>query len=197
MHPDETKWLAAAQKGDAQAFSKLVDVYAEPVHNLCYRMLGNSEDAEDAAQETFMRAFKAVRHVDPERRFLTWLLSIAAHHCIDQYRRVRLSTVSYDEALPGALADKQSGPDALLEKRQTRDQLQNLLASLDPRDRAAIILFYWHDCPYEEIASELSISEGALKSRLHRARRELAEAWQRTQVHPLRTERKIHERPAF
>jgi RNA polymerase sigma-70 factor (ECF subfamily) len=197
LHPDESKWLAAAQQGDAQAFSRLVDMYAKPVHNLCYRMLGNTQDAEDAAQEAFMRAFKAVRRVDPERKFLTWLLSVAAHHCIDQYRRVHLPTVSYDEALPGALADKYNGPDVQLERRQTRDQLQNLLASLDPRDRAAIILFYWHDLPYEEIARELSLSESALKSRLHRARRELAAAWQQTQVRPLRGERKIHERPAF
>ncbi len=84
-----------------------------------------------------------------------------------------------------------------MEKHQTRDQVQNLLVSLDPRDRAAIILFYWHDLPYEEIARELSISEGALKSRLHRARRELALAWQQTQMRPLRAERKIYERPAF
>lgn len=195
--PEEKKWLRLAQTGDPQAFAKLVDMYAKPVHNLCYRMLGNTQDAEDATQEVFMRAFRGIRSVDPERKFLSWLLSIAAHHCIDQYRRFRLPTVSYDEAQPGALADKHSGPDAKLETRQTRDQLQNLLASLDPRDRAAIILFYWHDLPYEEIARELSISAAALKSRLHRARRELAAAWQQAQVNPLRAERIIHERPAF
>ncbi|UYN89693.1 MAG: sigma-70 family RNA polymerase sigma factor [Anaerolineales bacterium] len=192
MQPDEQKWLRLAQQGNAQAFSQLVELYATPVHNLCYRMLGNTQDAEDAAQEAFLRAFRAIGRYDPKRKFASWLLSIAANYCIDQYRRARLNTISLDESPEASLGDKSAGPAARLVQRETHDELQALLARLDPRDRAAIILYYWNDLSYEEIAAQLSLSESALKSRLHRARRSLADAWERSQQHPA-TRSKKHE----
>ena len=181
MPQDEQKWLRLAQEGDAQAFSKLVDLYAKPVHNLCYRMLGNAQDAEDAAQEAFLRAFKAIHRYDPRRKFASWLLSIAANYCIDQHRRTRLRAISLDESPEASLGDKTAGPAARLVQKETRDELQTVLAQLEPRDRAAIILYYWNELPYEEIAQQLSMSESALKSRLHRARKTLAAAWQEKQ----------------
>lgn len=194
---DEQKWLRLAQEGDAQAFSRLVEMYAKPVHNLCYRMLGNSEDAEDAAQEAFLRAFKAIKRYDPNRKFASWLLSIAANYCIDQHRRSRLQTISLDDGQEESLGDRAAGPAATLLQHETRDELQALLAGMEARDRAAIILYYWHELPYEEIAEQLSMSQSALKSRLHRARRTLANGWQQTQAKPVRMERRTHERAAF
>lgn len=191
---DEQKWLRLAQEGDAQAFSKLVDMYAKPVHNLCYRMLGNSEDAEDAAQEAFLRAFKAIKRYDPQRKFASWLLSIAANYCIDQHRRGRLQTISLDDTPEISLGDRAAGPAAMLLQREMQDEMQSLLSSLDPRDRAAIILYYWHELPYDEIAEQLSMSESALKSRLHRARKTLASSWQQTQAQPVGIERRTRER---
>jgi RNA polymerase sigma-70 factor (ECF subfamily) len=76
MHSAEMDWLKRAQKGDDLAFSNLVEAYQSPVYNLCYRMLGNAGDAEDAAQETFIRAYKALHRYDPSRKFSTWLLSM-------------------------------------------------------------------------------------------------------------------------
>ena len=87
MHSAELDWLKQAQKGDDLAFARLVEAYEKPVYNLCYRMLGNAGDAEDAAQETFIRAYKAIRRYDPTRKFSTWLLTIASNYCIDQHRR--------------------------------------------------------------------------------------------------------------
>ena len=87
----QTLWLRQAQKNDLTAFSRLVELYQTPVFNLCYRMLGNREDAEDAAQETFMRAFRAIKKYDPERPFKTWLLTIASRYCIDQQCEVGLA----------------------------------------------------------------------------------------------------------
>lgn len=193
MQQDEHKWLRLARQGDAQAFSRLVDMYAKPVHNLCYRMLGNTEDAEDAAQEAFLRAFKAIHRYDPQRKFASWLLSIAANYCIDQHRRSRLRTISLDDSPEASLGDRSPGPAASLVARETSDELQGLLAALDPRDRAAIILYYWHELPYQEIAEQLSMTEGALKSRLHRARRTLAAAWERSQLQPAGMARSKHE----
>ena len=89
MQGNEAELLSKAQQGDAQAFTWLVETYQRPVFNLCYRMLGNAQDAEDAAQETFLRAYKNLRRYDRSRPFSTWLLSIAAHYCIDQARRRR------------------------------------------------------------------------------------------------------------
>jgi len=87
LEQSEDEWLALAQGGDADAFSHIVELYQRPVYNLCYRMLGNSQEAEDAAQEAFLRAFRAIKRYDPKRKFASWLLSIAANYCIDQHRK--------------------------------------------------------------------------------------------------------------
>ncbi len=97
MQDTEAQWLNLAQKGDPQAFSQLVETYQRPVYNLCYRMLGTAEDAEDASQETFLRAYKSMKRYDNSRPFSTWLLSIAAHYCIDQIRKRRMTIVSIED----------------------------------------------------------------------------------------------------
>jgi len=79
--------ITKALHGDDDAFSMLVETYQNPVYNLCYRMLGENTAAEDAAQETFWRAYQNLKFYDPQRSFATWLLSIAAHHCIDLQRK--------------------------------------------------------------------------------------------------------------
>mgnify|MGYP000984062325 FL=1 len=84
MNNPDIEWVLSAQKGNEEAFTKLVEACQTPVYNLCYRMLGTPTEAEDAAQETFWRAYQAIKRYDPSRSFLTWLLSIAAHYCIDQ-----------------------------------------------------------------------------------------------------------------
>lgn len=193
MSADEQKWLVRAQQGDAQTFSRLVEMYAKPVYNLCYRMLGNPQDAEDASQEAFVRAFRAIRRYDPERKFITWLLTIAANYCIDQHRRVRPPMVAIDDAPMDFLAERRPGPELSLLQQETQDQVQVLLNSLDARDRAAVILYYWHEHSYAEIAKQLSLSESALKSRLHRARRTLAIEWRQNEAKPLHAGRRTHE----
>ncbi len=82
MQPQEAEWLKRAQQGDVESFSRLVEIYNRSIFNLCYRMLGNANDAEDAAQETFLRAYKAIHRYDPTRKFSTWLMSIASNDCI-------------------------------------------------------------------------------------------------------------------
>lgn len=192
----EANWIAAAQNGESEAFSRLVEAYQMPVYNLCYRMLGNARDAEDAAQEAFLRAYRAIKRYDPERKFSTWLLSIASNYCIDQHRRRKLPSFSYD-ALPDPDI-KADGPD--IEGRMTdeeeQDEIRALLETLGPKDRAAVILHYWHELSYEEIAEQLSLSVSAVKSRLHRARRDLAESWLAQQSQPLISERSRHGSPA-
>ncbi len=192
----EAEWLHLAQKKDEQAFSHLVEVYQRPVHNLCYRMLGNAEDAEDAAQETFWRAFQAINRYDMQRSFITWLLSIAAHHCIDLQRKRRLPIIDVDLLTDMDAADSNPGPEKLLGSKQEQEHIEKLLSNLKEQDRAVIILRYWHELSEEEIARTLSLSVPAIKSRLHRARKQMAIIWQEIQP-DLSCKRSANESPAF
>lgn len=174
---DESLWLKKAIQGDPQAFTMLVETYQRPVFNLCYRMLGNAQDAEDAAQETFLRAYKNMRRYDENRPFSTWLLSIAAHYCIDQARRRRTVVVSIEDLPTPDVPDDAPGLEVDLSRREERQRIHALLHVLDEVDRAAMVLYYWYEFSYEEICQSLSLTQSALKSRLHRARRALAEEW--------------------
>lgn len=171
----QTEWLIAARKGDTEAFSRVVDAFQKPVYNLCYRMLGNPEDAEDAAQESFWRAFQGLSKYDFQRSFGTWMLSITAHYCIDRLRRKRLNFLSLESLLPEEDApDRTPGPEELAGRSQEREVVQELLRALNPEERAMVTMRYWYDMSYEEIGQTLSCSVSAVKSRLHRARRALA-----------------------
>ena len=101
-------------KGDGNAFTTLVEAYQRPVYNLCYRMLGNAEEAEDASQETFWRAYQALDRYDPKRSFITWLLSIAAHYCIDQQRKRRFQFTDIEMMPEGNLPDQEPGPEKMV-----------------------------------------------------------------------------------
>ena len=175
---NQAEWLSQALRGDPQAFTSLVETYQRPVYNLCYRMLGNAEDAEDAAQETFLRAYKSMRRYDTSRPFSTWLLSIAAHYCIDQLRRRRFQIVSVEDLPVPDLPDPSPGLENSLGRREEQRRIRTLLDTLEPTDRAAVVMYYWYDCSYEEIAQTLTLTLSAVKSRLHRARRAMAETWQ-------------------
>lgn len=183
---DESNWIQLALKGDQDAFGCLVEAYQTPVYNLAYRMLGNSTEAEDAAQETFIRAYTYLRHYDLVRPFRTWLLSIASHYCIDRLRRRRIQFLPLEDELaaPGELelTSPSPTPMSLMIQREREAAIQQLLAGLPPVDRAAITLCYWYDCSYEEIAQMLQLSVSAVKSRLYRARRAMADRIQQQEV---------------
>lgn len=198
---EEAAWVLQAQQGSDEAFTRLVETYQTPVYNLCYRMLGEPEMAEDAAQETFLRAYQHLHRYDQKRPFATWLLSIAAHYCIDRLRRRKFAIFSMDaedeEGNSFELPDPDSpDPEAETIKGQARDRVQSMLQDLDSTDRAAIIMRYWYDYSEAEIAESLRLTVSAVKSRLHRARKELAGLWQEeeTKTNP---ERRPHESPAF
>jgi RNA polymerase sigma-70 factor (ECF subfamily) len=166
----------AARNGDRQAFGRLVDLYQRSVYSLAYRMLGNATDAEDAAQEAFLRAFRSLGGYDASRAFSTWILSIAAHYCIDRIRRRRMTEVSLDAVAPLRWnPPAQADPEARVDRAADAERVRAGLAALPEDYRAVVILRYWHDMGYGEIAAILGESESAIKSRLHRARRRLAE----------------------
>ena len=193
----EVEWLHKALAGDEDAYSNIVEAFQRPVYNLCYRMLGDPLEAEDAAQETFWRAYQALHHYDQKRPFPTWLLSIAAHYCIDQQRKRRMPILSI-ELLPEEDApDSAPSPEKVVSELEESSQMRRLLSKLGPQDRAAVILRYWYEFSEEEIARSLSLTVSAVKSRLHRARRELAQNWQEAQVANAIPERRKNESPAL
>ncbi len=196
---EEAIWIAQAQQGSDEAFTCLVEAYQTHVYNLCHRMLGEAESAEDAAQETFLRAYQHLHRYDSNRPFATWLLSIAAHYCIDRLRRRRLSILSLEGQRGEDGLEWPDGnmlPEDEMVCGEQRHRVQNLLTRLEPTDRAAIILRYWHEASEAEIAQALNLTVSAVKSRLHRARRRLAELWQE-EAHQPKPQRRPHESPAF
>ena len=202
MNENESEWLVRAIEGDDEAFARLVELYQKPVYNLCYRMLGTPGDAEDAAQETFLRAYKNMKRYDRKRSFATWVLSIASHYCIDQLRKRRFNAFSIDDEENNWLEppDPEKGPDAVISEREKQEQVQMLLDKLSPKDRAAVVMRYWYEYSYEEIAQELSLTVSSVKSRLHRSRRELAGQWMTMQTKTaerINAERMRNESPAF
>ncbi len=178
--PDPTTlaWVNAALDGDQDAFAEIVYLYQDPVYNLCYRMLGEHEEAEDATQEAFLRAHRNLQRFDKGRSFKTWIMSIASNHCIDRLRKRRLKFVSLDdEPTAAALALRSSDP---LPEQATllgehREVIHDLLQQLESDYRLPIVLRYWYDYSYAEIAEEMQTTESAVKSRLFRARRRLAD----------------------
>src|SRR5258708_1210786 len=161
-------------------------------------MLGEPEAAEDAAQETFLRAYQNLHRYDSSRSFGTWILSIAAHYCIDRLRKKKFSVFSMDEdGTPFEVADPASpDPEAESVKLEDRKHLNLLLKDLDPTDRASVIMRYWYDYSEGEIAQSLKLTVSAVKSRLHRSRKALAGMWQaeKSRAHP---ERRSRESLAF
>jgi RNA polymerase sigma-70 factor (ECF subfamily) len=174
---EERAWIEQALRGDRAAFGQLVRAYERPVYNLAYRMLGNPAEAEDAAQETFLRAYTKLATYQPGRKFVNWLLSIASHHCIDRLRRKsRAPQLSLDDSLPPQwFASDAQRPDQVVGQKQERERVRAVLDTLPPDYRAAVVLRYWHGLSYDEIATTTGSTESAIKSRLHRARRMMAE----------------------
>lgn len=179
----ERAWALAAQRGDSTAFIQIVDAYQRPVYNLCYRMLGDANEAEDAAQETFLRAYTKLNTYNPHHKLSSWLLSIASHYCIDRLRKQRYQIVSWDDLPPWRwLPDSAPQPEEVTLKHESHDTLHDLLERLPADYRAVTILRYWHEMSYDEIARTLNTSVSAIKSRLFRARHMLADAVQQAEL---------------
>ncbi len=172
---EEKAWIQRALAGDQEAFACLVGAYQTAVYNLAYRMLGNATEAEDAAQETFLRAYTRLNTYDSERKFSSWLLAIVSHHCVDRLRQRRWGWLSLDELPPWRWLSSSSRPEEVVIRGEERDEVHQLLNQLPPHYRAAVILHYWYDLSYEEIAEAMETTESAVKSTLYRARHMLAQ----------------------
>ena len=176
MENQEFLWLEQARRGDQAAFSRLVGAYQGPVYNLCYRMLSNATEAEDAAQETFVRMYTKLHTYQPERKLSSWVLSIASHYCIDRLRRRRGQWLSLDEeSVATLLPSHDRGPEETTLRTESRDEVQRIVDTLPAAYRVPLILRYWYDLSYVEIAEVMGLTVQAVKSRLHRARLQMVD----------------------
>jgi RNA polymerase sigma-70 factor (ECF subfamily) len=162
-------------KGDQEVFSTLVERYKDAVQNLAYRMLGNATEAEDITQETFVRAYTQLATYKSVHKFSTWLLSIASHLAIDQLRRRRFLALPLEDVpFLEWIVDVGISPEQSALQGEQQDEIQSYLQRLPGKYRAVIILRYWYDFSYDEIATALKLTPPLVKARLHRARELLA-----------------------
>lgn len=161
--------------GTQDAFAILVERYKDAVQNLAYRMLSNATEAEDVTQEVFVRAYTQLATYKPAHKFSTWLLSIASHLAIDQLRRRRFLALPLEDVpFLEWMADLGAGPEQSILAGEQQDEIQAYLQRLHSKYRAVIVLRYWYDLSYDEIATALNLTQPLVKARLHRARELLA-----------------------
>ncbi|HET9599820.1 MAG TPA: sigma-70 family RNA polymerase sigma factor [Anaeromyxobacteraceae bacterium] len=181
--PVEAALARAAARGDRASFARLVELHKRVVYGLCVRLLGDREEARDAAQETFVRAWTAMSTYDTAQPFAPWLLRIARNHCIDLARRripaarkVELDAAP-EEGERRELADDAVAPaDVALEQAEVARGLGAAVAALPPNYREVIHLFHVEHMSYKDIAATLEVPIGTVMTWLHRARARLREA---------------------
>lgn len=170
-------------RGDQNVFAVLVERYKDAVQNLAYRMLGNVTEAEDVTQEAFVRAYTQLATYKPAHKFSTWLLSIASHLSIDQLRRRRFLALPLEDVpFLEWIVDAGVSPEQSALRGEQHDEVQTYLQRLPGKYRAVIVLRYWHDFSYDEIANALNLTPALVKARLHRARELLARYMQNGSV---------------
>ena len=181
--PDDASLVRRCLRDDQAAYRVLVERYQSEVFGLLLRLVGRQEDAEDLTQETFLRAFRALRRYDVTRPFGAWLHTIASRLAIDHHRRNRAKLISLHQPEEGSageervldLEDPEAGPAERAEQTELARRLEVLIGELPPDSRAAILLRHQMDLPYEEIARSLGVPLGTVKARIHRARAMLKE----------------------
>ena len=172
--------IRRVQHGDIDAFELLVAAYEKNVFNVALQMVGNREDAQDMAQEAFLKAYNSLDSFRGDSKFSSWLYRIVSNVCLDfkrrQSRRPSSSlTVEDDEGetLELDIADESQSPEALLERKLTREAVRRGLQKLPDEQRQILLLREIQGMSYEEIGEAMGLEEGTVKSRIFRARKKL------------------------
>ncbi|PYQ22037.1 MAG: hypothetical protein DMF79_06815 [Acidobacteria bacterium] len=165
MREDEREAVEACQRGEREAFDRLVERFQRDVYRLCYRYVNNHEDANDVAQEVFLKAYRAIRRFRGDSSFSTWLYRIAVNTCLN-FRSARKPQT---EELPEALADPRAGVAASLESDERACRVRDAIRRLPEKQRATLILKVYHDLTHEEVARILGSTVGTVKANLFHA----------------------------
>ena len=174
--------LARVAAGDADAFASIVASHQERLFRLCERLLGDTEEARDAAQDVFLKAYRKAADVRPQGQVYTWLYRIAVNHCLNKLRRRKLVRfLRWDAPAEGDSPafdppDTAADPAATLEARRRWQATRAAIARLPENQRAVLVLVRFEGLSYKQVAEVLGITEGAVESRLVRAMRRLEAA---------------------
>ncbi len=182
--------IESCKAGDEEAFSEIVFCRQKKVFNIAYRMLGNSEEAKDLAQEVFISVFESIKELKEEIKFDAWLTQITLNHCRNRWkylkRRQYFNSDSLDDPVetedgnvPRAIGDPSDNPEVLFEKKMVQELIQRGLLKLKEDHRELIVLRDLQGYSYEEMGDTLGLPEGTIKSKLHRARMDLKEVLER------------------
>ncbi|MDQ0163441.1 RNA polymerase sigma factor SigW [Bacillus alveayuensis] len=174
------KRIKQIKKGDQDAFADIVDLYKDKIYQLCYRMLGNAHEAEDIAQEAFIRAFINIHSFDTKKKFSTWLYRIATNLSIDRIRKKK-PDFYLDAELSGTerltmysqIASNDLLPEEELESMEIQDTIQKEILKLPEKYRSVIVLKYIEELSLQEISEILNVPIGTVKTRIHRGREAL------------------------
>ena len=170
-----------AQKGDREAFGVLVENFQTRIYSFCYQFFRDRDIATEMTQETFLRAYRYIKKYDSKRKFSTWIYSIAKNICIDEKRKMdRSKTVPIDDVNPSTIQSSRQSyhlkdPSQITLHLEDRMLLEEAIAELPEKYRAAIILCYFQELPYQEIADVLGLSLNLVKVRIFRAKKQLLE----------------------
>jgi RNA polymerase sigma-70 factor (ECF subfamily) len=180
---DEKALIQAARKGDVPSFNQLVLLYQNLAYNVAYRILGNADAANDATQDAFVSAFKAMRKFRGGS-FKSWVLRIVTNKCYDQLRAkqrrptTRIDDTEIESDYLTYLTDPGESPGEYVERQALSQVLQKAILALPPHQRTVVVLSDVQGLNYQEIADVLDISLGTVKSRLSRARAALRDSLQ-------------------
>ena len=169
----ERELIRLAQQGDAEAFGQLVLQHQRAVFNIAYRMVGNRQEAEDVAQEAFVKTYQALDRFDRERPFTPWLYRITTNTALNWIKRRRPEVELEEETLQVTATPN---PEAQTIAAESSERLRAAIATLPPNYRAAIELRHFQGLAYQEMSAVLGVPLSDVKSWLFRARRRLREA---------------------
>jgi RNA polymerase sigma-70 factor (ECF subfamily) len=165
LREEDREAVAASQRGQREAFDRLVQRYQRDVYRLCYRYVNNHHDASDMAQEVFLKAYRAIGSFRGDSSFSTWLYRIAVNTCLN-FRAARRPIA---EELPDALPDRRASAAERLEREEQARRVREAVSSLPEKQRATVILKIFHDLTHEEVAAIVGASVGTVKANLFHA----------------------------
>ena len=176
---DAPQFLERLRVGDARAFEELVAAHQHRVFGVALRMLGNASEAEEIAQEAFLRAHRSLAEFRGDSRLSTWLYAIVSRLCLNRLASSDRKAVAHGEEILLRVADPRGGPEADAERSELESALHHAIAELSEERRVVVILRDFEGLAYEEIATVLSLELGTVRSRLHRARMDLKDKLER------------------
>ncbi|MDM5318333.1 RNA polymerase sigma factor SigW [Fictibacillus sp. b24] len=177
--------VTQVKKGDQEAFEGIVDLFKDKIYRHCFRMVGNGHEAEDLAQETFLRAYRNISKYNNEYKFSTWIFRIATNLCIDRLRKKK-PDYYLDAEVPGTdganmysqLSTEEPLPEEVVTENEQWNELQAEIMKLPEKYRTAILLKYVEDLSLEEISQIMDIPVPTVKTRIHRGREALKKVFQ-------------------